>query len=545
MQERDDALDVCCERLVRNDPTLIDVTVPIFRSEYLEKFSLYLPKSTSVIDLSFDIFVNDRTGYNLDPMLKYLSETKLIRSVMLNSSSRYHPPVPLADEAGRLIRAIAGNADIELVQFSVKNVPLHARNHGLLDLLHSKAVSLRHLTLQGMCCQTIALWPELDVAAFAEAVGGLSRLQSLTLEPLPNPELVALTLYQLGAHKHLQKLSIHGYFSEWTWFDTEIPDDVAIVNAVSAILQSRLPLEILELRSLFFSRAGMENLLLGLERCSTLVELAVEGSMSGETEEALVCFLRAGKKTAVNGIRRLCLRNLRGTSSLFPSILKPDDGDPEPGAKSIGESLQALNLPYLFDNIDVLLNVLADGAHHLSSLSFGLLTATSWLQLTRGLPNLVHLKELHFNLSRHRQNDVSSVDFVRAMQRNGSLCRISEICFLSNATFPTPVFSATELRKLRIYGQRNQEAQELLQIPFLPSDDTSASRADALLSLFPMLFHVMKPAQRLAPNCVLVGLLACSSVLGPDHSHVKRLDPSNRSIGLARVVKVLDAVETA
>jgi hypothetical protein len=521
------ALKVCCERLMRNDPTFDDVCVPIFLPQFLKRFSCSLPKCTSVTSLTFDVFVYDKSEYNLDSMLKYLSETNLIRRVRFNSNDGYDPCAPNAHEAGRLIRAMADNARLELIEFSSSGVPLHAREHYLVDLLQSKASSLRHLTLQQLQCEDNPPWSELDVAAFASAVGALTLLQSLTLQPFPNPELSALTLCQLSSHTRLQKLSIDGYDSEWGSSDSELADDQTIVNAVSVMLQSRVPLEILELRHVSISKTSMNHLLRGLESCSSLVELALVGSMGDETERALVCFLRTGISTAVNAIRRLCLRNLNGVSHLFPSILTTDDKDQQPMIASIGASLQALSLPYLFQNIDVLLDVLVAGAHHLSSLSLGCLTFTSWSQLIRRLPDLVHLKELPFQFDRHQQNEISSVDFVRAMRKNGSLCRVSEIYLQSKARFPTPLFRATELQKIRIYGQRNQETREMLQNPCLPCDEINIGSTKTPLSMLPILFHVMKPAKRVAPNCVLVGLLACSGTLGPEHSHKKRLGPEH------------------
>jgi hypothetical protein len=407
MEDRDEAaLNVCCERLLRNDdPTLVDVCVPIFRPQYLSTCSNYLPKSTTVTCIVFDVTVHDNTGCNLDLMLEYLSQTKLLQSVELNSKNRR---TSNANEiAGRLIRAIADNADIELVHFSSLWVPLQARDHHLLDLLHKKASSLRHLKLQ-LRCDKSPPWSEHDVMALAEAVGGLSRLQSLTLEAFPNPELSALTICQLSSHKHLQKLSIHGYDSEWSYSGTERADDVAIVNAVSVMLKSHVPLEILELRNVSCSQTCMESLLQGLESCSSLLELALEGSLLGEAEGALVRFLRAGKRAAANNIRRLRLRDLNGTSYLFQHVLTTnDDGALRSTTRtSIGASLRALSLPYCVANIDVLLNVLLAGAHHLSRLSLGLLTFTCWTRLISRLPDLVHLHELHFNLDHRRQRDV-------------------------------------------------------------------------------------------------------------------------------------------
>jgi hypothetical protein len=71
MQERK-ALEECRNRLVRNDdPTLVEVTVPIFQPHYLASFSKYLPQSKYVTSLWFDVTTKgNNTQCELDHIIK-------------------------------------------------------------------------------------------------------------------------------------------------------------------------------------------------------------------------------------------------------------------------------------------------------------------------------------------------------------------------------------------------------------------------------------------------------------------------------------------
>jgi hypothetical protein len=464
-------------------------------------------------------------------MLKYLSETKLIKSVTLLSNEKSSRK-PNENEASRLIRAIADNAEIELVEFSVNRVPLRVRDHHVLELLHNKASSLQHLALQGLDTHS---WPEDDVAALAETVGELSMLQSLTLDKFPDPELSAMILCRVGSHAHLQKLSIEGNCKGLGWsFDDQAHSD-AILHGVSVMLKSLVPLEVLELKNVSFSQEGMECLVPGLETCTSLAELWLEGRMTDEAQQELVRFLRASRSTTTCSIRRLCLRGTLGAPGNFQSILKVNDSELQPNQTSIGASLHSLSLSSWSGDIDELLNVLCTGEHHLSSLSLSDLSYITWLKLTPCLPKLLHLQELSI-IHLSTMVPVSSAGFVCSMRENGSLHRVSEIsCYdvgLEDhfTRRRSSLFTVLEWQRVQIYCQRNQATQELLQRPFLPSQEAHEGNVEISLSLLPKLFRVMKPARRLAPNLIFVGLLACSGggmgdcLIGP-RDRSKRLAP--------------------
>jgi hypothetical protein len=94
-------------------------------------------------------------------------------------------------------------------------------------------------------------WLEKDEAAFAAAIGSLSLLQSLALDDFSNLEVIALTIRQLRSHKCLRKLSIaycNEPFSEQKW---------TVFGAVSSILQSSVPLEVLESKLAKFKHSSM------------------------------------------------------------------------------------------------------------------------------------------------------------------------------------------------------------------------------------------------------------------------------------------------
>jgi hypothetical protein len=168
----------------------------------------------------------------------------------------------------------------------------------------------------------------------------------------------------------------------------------------------------------------------------------------------------------------------------FVSILTPHENasDVAPTARSIGASLQVLSLDACLGDTHELLDVLVVGEHRLCSLSLGYLQEDSWLLLTRRLPDVVHLRELHLThvVKRHS----SSMDFVRAMRQNGSLHEVSETSIQRYLVLHTPLFGAEELQKIRIYCQRNRMARELLQNASLLCDDTSSGHATTPVSLF-------------------------------------------------------------
>jgi hypothetical protein len=204
-----------------------------------------------------------------------------------------------------------------------------------------------------------------------------------------------------------------------------------------------------------------------------------------------------------------------------------DASDAAPTTRSIGASLQVLSLDACLRDIHELLDVLVAGETRLCSLSLGYLQEDGWSQLTRRLPNVVHLRELHLThiVKRHS----SSMDFVCAMQRNGSLHEVSGTSIQRYPLPDTPLFGAEELQRIRIYCQRNRMARELLQNASLLCDDTSDGHATTLLSLLPTLFAVLIPARRTHPNSIFAGLLqvACSgNSIGP-RGRNKRLGPSS------------------
>jgi hypothetical protein len=495
-------VDDPCDRIKRNDPSLLGeiCNIPVYRHCHVRPILAALPKSTVVTSLNFDMkpFVYNQS--DIRRLLHYLSKTKLIQRVSLTGEDDDRP---IRVTACELLGAVAENAKLELVEFSC-SYPLRP-HQPLLDLLRNKASSLRHLKLRVRYACDYPTWPDHDVAVFASALGAMSMLESLTLDYFPNPELSGLALYQLVSHTRLQRLSITGYTFHYNSTErTKVASDHAIVTAVVSMLQSRVPIEVLELIEVSLSQEDTASLVQAMESCPTLAELALKKlSLNDEAKQELARFLRIGRSSEACSIRRLCLSCL--PEAPFPSILTLADNELQPTTKSIGSHLQALNIPSRLEDIDELLNVLVADEHRLSSLSLGSLTDTSWLQLTRCLPKMVHLREFHVQYL--DKAHASTSDFVRAMQKNGSLHRVSEIKARSRGV--EPLFSADEWQEIQSYCERNHKMRELLQDPYLPCDDTREFNAKTLLALFPKLFHAMKPAERVAPTYILAGLLAC------------------------------------
>jgi hypothetical protein len=508
-------LDELCNRIECNDPTLVGETckIPVFRPQYLRSFVFYLPKCTVVTSLSFDVTPYCRARFDIEPLLKYLSETKLIQRVTLTRADSYSR-LPCAFTARQMIQAVANNSQLALVEFSSR-LPLHPQGSDLLNLLQNKASYLTHLTLQGLTSYQSKPWSNEDMRSFASAVGCLTVLQSLVLAEFPNPELTALTIQQLRSHACLRKLSIVGYERRGHGSELEIAQSPAVVEAVSLVLKSGVPLEVLEMEKVSISDADMEHLLPGLEACPSLTELSLDGVLECEATVSLVLCLRANR---ISAIHRLCLAD--GSGEVFPfTMLLTGLKKPYTSTKS---SLQSLKLLNQFDDIGNLLRGLVMG-HRLSILSLGYLTDNSWSQLNAQLPNLVYLTEITVEYLL-QQGHSNSMAFVRAMRKNGCLHKVSEItAFDKRSNRPiymqsgTPLFAAAELQQIRRYCERNQATGKLLQNPTLRGSDAHGDKAKTPLFLFPKLFEVMKPARRMAPNLILMGLLACESdkLIGP------------------------------
>jgi hypothetical protein len=508
-------LNKLCKRMKDNDPTLVGeaCTVPILRLPYLRRLSVALPTSTVVTSLSFDVtpYHYCIARYDLNPMLQYLREAKLIQSVEFISKYGCSPRPPNADEASRLIRAIADNAEMVLIHFSCHHVPLRVRDHHLIDLLQSKASSLQHVTLLYFGTQT---WPALDMIAFADTVGSLSVLQSLTLGQLPNPELTALTLKQLRSHACLRKLSIVGYEVETDSGEADITTSPGIVEALSVMLQSSVPLEVLKMERVSISRVGMELLAPALEACPSLTELSWAGIFDCEAADSFVRCLRTSRTCTGSGLHRLCLGGDYQGPLPFTLILT----GLEPGTAYMASSLQSLHLQYEFEEIGDLLRGLVMG-HRLSSLSLYWLTDNSWSQLSLQLPNMLYLCKITIAnlLQKQGRSRSMAMAFVHAMRKNGCLHKVSQVTgYVEYTSGPRCIqcghrlFTATQLQQIRRYCERNRATRELLQNPNLcDGDDAHGGEAKTPLCLFPKLYEVMKPARRMAPNFILMGLLAC------------------------------------
>jgi hypothetical protein len=286
------------------------------------------------------------------------------------------------------------------------------------------------------------------------------------------------------------------------------------------LLSSVVPLEILELKEVRISEADMERLVPALEACPSLTELSLDGVSQPQAAALLVHCLRAKRTSTVCALRHLCLASASRSRLSFASILTGQDH----ATRSMVSSLKVLRLLDGFEEVGDLLKTLAMG-HRLSSLSLERLTGNSWSQLTAQLPNLLYLRE--FNAAYlMTAAPVDSQPFLRAMRKNGSLHKVSEIAslvVLSQSTFNhrrTPLFNDAELQQIRCYGERNQATHKLLQNPDLcdSGNDAHGDETKTPLSLFPRLFEVMKPARRMAPNYILMGLLACDNgdkVIGP------------------------------
>jgi hypothetical protein len=148
-----------------------------------------------------------------------------------------------------------------------------------------------------------------------------------------------------------------------------------MVEAVSLVLQSGVPLEIIEMEKVSMPGDGMKHLLSGLEACPSLTELSLDGVFEGEADASFVRRLCAKRASTAYGIHRLCLAN--GSRWTFPFTLLLTGLKPASTSTGTPSSLQCLKLLSQFDDICKMLSALVKG-HRLPTWSLGCLTDNSW-----------------------------------------------------------------------------------------------------------------------------------------------------------------------
>jgi hypothetical protein len=168
---------------------------------------------------------------------------------------------------------------------------------------------------------------------------------------------------------------------------------------------------------------------------------------------------------------------------------------------SIGSSLQILELDTAVMNTPRLLEALTMQGSQLVTLSLKSAWEMSWQPWIQYLPEIVRLCELAILHERGGTFvDIGQEDFLDALRKNGSLQKVSIVNI--------KCWGTTEMQRAQLYCDRNRFG--VLQEHHM---DCNATVSQPFLC--PSLWHVIKPAWRVAPRAIFSGLLACHEFFGP------------------------------
>jgi hypothetical protein len=294
----------------------------------------------------------------------------------------------------------------------------------------------------------------------------------------------------------------------------EPSDTEAMIEQLSSVLPSIVSLQSLELKNFSFSKSSMVKFLQALRACSALRSLLLGDEFPDESAQEITRFFCEGQETE-SPIRNFHLSECSGyiaDLSDISAILNPPQDQTR---KSIGSSLQVLELLVGMEDVSSLWKALTLKGSQLQTLILQLDTDTacSWGKLIQCLPQIMRLQELTVTYVWCDASDISSLSLLQAFCGNGSLQKVS-----IGKKDGDMIFSTMEWRQIQSYCNRNRWACGLLQSTnLMPNDGSTCFVDDAVLSLCPSLFRVVKPSFRMAPSFILVGLLACCKGVGPQH----------------------------
>jgi hypothetical protein len=488
-------LDELCDGIRKNDPSIRKVHIPVSNQSQVDSLLNALDRNTFVTTLVLDV---DRISRAVDvasfaPLLQYLKQSTSIRSVEILDS---RDSILWFHEAGQFLHALAENSPMELVEFQSR---ISFFSNDLTTLLEAKAHCLKHLHIERVY-NGHGDGLDSSIRRLAHAVGSLRVLESYDVR-FPDSEFTTIALQKMVAHPCLRKLSVA---------DTHTSPVTA--RALSALLQSEVRLEALELASVRLDKEKMEYLLQGLESCPTLVDFSVRNcyfaSDHGDREFLADAF--GIRLRACRNIHQLHLIDCNFSERIASSALSLTEGDKAEVTDYIGSSLRVLELEGRLTDIEDVLKPLCTKESQLVELTLDGLTASTWSQLTPCLSELCRVcaLKLHFMFDFQRRH-FNTQSWQCALRKNGSLHNISISCE-TDAREHVPMIGL-DYSKIQSFCDRNRSAPGLLLAAGSNKDTGTMETSPAPLSLIPSLCKVLAQAPRLAPTFLLSGMLAASN----------------------------------
>jgi hypothetical protein len=484
-------VDELCDGIRRNDPSINKVQISVCNHSQVDSLLKALLENNAVSTLVFDLcrsYSNENVP--ITSLLQYLKQCTSIRAVELMSSRVSSLCLARDEREGQLLRALAENPAMELTNFESQILLLP---NVVTALLEAKAHCLKHLHIERTSDRRFNGLNVSQLRRLARAIGSLQVLESVYVR-FPGSEYTLLMLQTMSAHSCLRKLSVK-----------DCDTGHVTVIAVSALLQSKVQLETLELDGFCWDMTKMEYLVQGLESCETLVNLTVRD-----------CHFAAGNDLASEFGR--CLHNCRNVRRLrlincaavrvAPSLLMPTGNKNAEGTNCMGSSLRVLELRdelrFLSDRV---LRPLTMKESQLVKLTLDDLSVFCSRKLTRYVPGLQRLRELHlfFRHCFHFE------PFLRALRKNGSLHVVSVSC-KNDARDIVPMLGSLDCRTMQSMCDRNRWAPGMLRA--LGSNEDNLKTALMPLPFIPSLCKVVAQSPRLAPTFLLAGMLAADDAIG-------------------------------
>jgi hypothetical protein len=481
-------LDELCDGIRKNDPSIRKVHIPVSNQSQVDSLLNALDGNTSVTSLVLDV---DRIRAvdvsSFAPLLQYLKQCTSIQSVeILDSRDSI-----FFCQTGQSLQAMAENSTMELVEFQSR---IQVCSRDLTALLEAKVHCLKQLHMERSFVRDSAEFDS-SMLHLVQAIGSLRVLESC--HALLPAEYTTLMLQKMTAHPCLRKLSVA---------DTHTSPVTA--GALSALLQSDVRLEALELASVRLDKEKMEYLIQGLLSCPTLADFTVRNcyfvSDDDDREDLADAFGTHLRKC--RSIHQLHLIDCYHSERIASSALTLTESGSTEASACMGSSLRVLELKGVLTDIERVLKPLCTKESQLVELTLHGLTAPTWSQLTPCLSELCRVRELKLVFLNYSHWDFDSPSWLWALRQNGSLHDIS-VSYKDSAH--APILVGLDPSQMQSLCDRNRWAPGLLQEAGSDKDDLEKS--PTTLSLIPSLCKTLAQSPRLAPTFLLSGMLAASN----------------------------------
>jgi hypothetical protein len=507
-----------CEQLHRNDPSVVeakpfDLEVmcdsPETRKRQLDQYLLALKHNTVVttIVLHLDQFLFENeignetletTVNRLQPLLYFLQHGSSLEKVVcqgpLPSTSASRMPI-----LQLLIDALSQNSAVRIFESNI----LHFTPELLTSFL-SRKQNLQRLAV----AIDVALASDEAVDSAARAIGSLVALEDLSIET--SAMGLAPFLQTLQSSSSLCRLTLAVY-SE----GVVLPD----LGLLPSVLESSRKLTSVSFKGMYIDIEQWQLVSMGVQSNPNITSLSLEAcQFSADAAELFLEDMESNDVSQQTPIRTLLMSNCNFHATILPhtrmaSMLRHsqlqhislDCNFPSPQRSNLREFFEVLSAK---DSVVPLRSMeLSTSRRYHGTLEHAAVF----------LPTTIHLRRLIIKVEPNewdRRLDVPTT-FLSGLRSNGSLRSVK----ILGRQVGSRAINKRAKRYIRACTRRNRILPKAL--PALFHDNESKARAEtnatttALPNRFPTLSVSAMQAPRMAPNNVLIGLLASVEALVP------------------------------